>query len=87
MLSVVSIIIEEPDKNSGKVNDIISNYRNYIKGRMGIPFDDRNIGIITIILDCDINQVNALTGKIGKLKGVYARATFQNKAKNLNQGD
>ncbi len=71
-ISMVSIIIE--DKNIvEKVNDILHNYGEYIIGRMGIPYKDRGISIISLVLDAPSDKVSALSGKLGMLKGVSSK--------------
>ncbi|MBQ2059396.1 MAG: iron-only hydrogenase system regulator, partial [Firmicutes bacterium] len=48
--------------------------RDYIIGRMGIPYREKNIFVISIAMDAPVNEINALTGKIGRLDGIHAKA-------------
>ncbi len=77
MIGVISIIIENPEKNSCQLNQMISDYKHLIKARMGIPYDNNNVGVIVLVLETDINIINAITGKIGRLKFATAKAIFQ----------
>lgn len=71
-ISVISIIVE--DKNvSVSVNELLHEFSEYIIGRMGIPYRDRDISIICIVLDASGNTISSLSGKLGMLKGVKTK--------------
>lgn len=71
----MSIIVEKGDSVSA-LNSILSDYGDYIIGRMGIPYRQRGINIISIALDAPQNTVSAMAGKIGKLDGVSVKTAF-----------
>ncbi len=71
-ISVVSIIIEDTEMSS-KVNELLHNYSQYIVGRMGIPYKDRGVSIISIVMDAPADETSSLSGKLGMLKGVSAK--------------
>lgn len=74
-VAIIGIIIE--DLNSvGQLNEILHNYGNYIIGRMGIPYREKKVNIISIALDAPQDAISALSGRIGKLQGVTAKATY-----------
>lgn len=74
-IAVVGIIIE--DKNSvTAVNEILHQYRDYIIGRMGLPYREKQVNIISIVLDAPANAISAVSGKLGRLKGVSAKALY-----------
>ncbi len=76
-VAVISIIIENPD--SVKVmNDILHGYGQYIIGRMGIPYREKGINIISIAIDAPQDIISALSGKIGRLDGVSSKAAYSN---------
>ena len=74
-VAVMSIIVENPDSVE-RLNGILHEYGEYIIGRMGIPYRKRKISIISIAMDAPLNDINALTGKIGRLSGVSAKAAY-----------
>ena len=71
-LAVISIIIEKREQ-SVKVNTVLSEYGEYIVGRMGVPYKERGVSVICIIIDAPNEVINSLTGKIGMLDGVSAK--------------
>lgn len=74
-VAVISIVVE----NGGSVdtlNSILHEYGEYILGRMGIPYKARNVNLISIAIDAPQDIINTLTGNIGKLDGITAKATY-----------
>lgn len=71
-VATLSIIIENREESSA-VNALLSQFGDYIVGRMGIPYRDKNISVICIVMDAPIEILNALSGKIGMIKGVSAK--------------
>jgi len=76
MVGIISIIVNNPEENSSLLNELISEQSDCIKGRMGLPFKDSNLGVVVIVIDGDIDAINGLTGKIGRLPHVSANVTF-----------
>lgn len=74
-VAVISIIIEEPGSVQA-MNEILHQYSEYIIGRMGIPYRARGINIISIAMDAPLDQINALSGKIGRLPGISSKAAY-----------
>ena len=74
-VAVISIIIEDPASVQA-MNDILHQYAEYIIGRMGIPYRERGISIISIALDAPDNTISALAGKIGNLAGVSVKTAY-----------
>ena len=74
-VAVISIIVEEPDSVQA-VNDLLHQYSEYIIGRMGIPYRAKGISIISIAMDAPQDKISALSGKIGRLSGVTAKAAY-----------
>ncbi|HBM76342.1 MAG TPA: CopG family transcriptional regulator, partial [Clostridiaceae bacterium] len=60
-------------------NRYLSEYANIIVGRMGIPYRERNICVISIVVDGTTDEISALTGKLGSIKGVNVKTAFSNK--------
>lgn len=74
-IAAVSIIVENPDSVE-KLNNILHDYGKYILGRMGIPYQKRNIAIISIVMDAPNDVISALSGKLGMLPNVTAKAVY-----------
>ena len=74
-VAVISIIIENPESVQA-MNDLLHQYSPYIIGRMGIPYRARGINIISVAGDAPQDQISALSGKIGRLPGVSAKAAY-----------
>lgn len=71
-IAVVSILVEKREM-SQKVNEILSGYGEFIVGRMGIPYRERNLSVICVVIDAPAETVNGLTGKLGMIDGVIAK--------------
>ncbi len=76
-VAVMSIIVEEGDTVE-TLNAILHDYGRYIIGRMGVPYRQRGISIISIALDAPQDTISALSGKIGKLPGVGVKTAYSN---------
>lgn len=74
-IAVLSVIVEDRDQ-AEKLNGYLSEYGSYIVGRMGIPYAVKGVSVICVVLDAPAAVLNALTGKIGQLKGVSAKTLF-----------
>ena len=59
-------------------NDLLHEAGNYIIGRMGIPYREKGINIISIAIDAPQDMISSLSGKIGRLKGVSAKTAYSN---------
>lgn len=82
-IAVVGIIVENSESVE-KLNNILHDYSKYIIGRMGIPYNKRNISIISIVMDAPNDVISALSGKLGMLpdistKTVYSKLSSSNK--------
>lgn len=74
-IAVMSIIVEK-DGAVEQLNALLHESGEYIVGRMGIPYRQRGISIISIVLDAPQDKISALSGKIGNLKGVSAKTVY-----------
>ena len=74
-VAVISIIVEDGDAVS-KLNELLHTYSQFIIGRMGIPYRERKINIICLAIDAPNDEINALTGALGRIQGVTAKATY-----------
>ena len=76
-VAVISIIVENPEAIV-TLNDFLHEAGNYIIGRMGIPYREKGINIISIAMDAPQDMISSLSGKIGRLKGVSAKTAYSN---------
>lgn len=74
-VAVISIIVENVEAVE-KLNGVLHEFSRYIIGRMGIPYREKGINIISVALDAPSDAINAMTGAIGKIAGVTAKATY-----------
>ena len=74
-VAIIGIIVENPDSVS-QINDILHEVRDYVIGRMGIPYRERNISIISVVVDAPESLISSVSGKIGMLDGVSAKITY-----------
>ncbi len=74
-VAVISIVVENSDSTE-MLNGILHEYSEYIIGRMGIPYRERNINIISIAVDAPQEKIAALSGKIGKLDGISVKTAY-----------
>ncbi len=71
-LAVVSVIVENREV-SPQINALLSEFGEYVIGRMGIPYKEKGVNIISVALDAPTEIINKLTGKIGMIDGVTAK--------------
>lgn len=74
-IAIVGILINDPD-SVAEVNSILHSYSSCIIGRMGIPYREKNVSIISIAMDAPGDTINAAAGALGKLSGVTAKAVY-----------
>ncbi len=71
-VSIIGIIVENND-STDKLNELLHEYGSYIIGRMGIPYQKKDINVISIVLDAPVDVINTLSGKIGMLDGISSK--------------
>ncbi len=72
-VAVISIIVSDK-KAVEALNGLLHEYGEYIIGRMGIPYKEKQINLISVALDAPMDTVNALTGALGRIEGLCAKA-------------
>lgn len=75
-IALIGIIVEDM-KSTDRLNELLSEYGKYIVGRMGIPYREKNISIISVVIDATNDVISSITGKIGMLEGVSVKALYQ----------
>ena len=73
-IAIVSIIVEDLE-SSAPTNELLHDFSQYIVGRMGIPYRQRGIGIISVVVDAPQNVISSLSGKLGMIKGINVKVT------------
>jgi putative iron-only hydrogenase system regulator len=76
-VALIGIMVENPDSIE-TMNRILHEYGQYIIGRMGLPYRERGLSIISIVLDAPMNQISSLSGKLGMLDGISTKTIYQN---------
>lgn len=77
-IGVVGIVIEDLVHIS-EVNEILSQFGSIIVGRMGIPYRERGVSVISLIVDGTTDEIGALTGKLGKIIGLSVKSALSKK--------
>jgi putative iron-only hydrogenase system regulator len=76
-VAIIGLVVENPDSVE-ELNRVLHNYSEYVIGRMGIPYSQRKINIISVAVDAPESVISAISGKIGKLPGVTAKIAYSN---------
>lgn len=75
-VGVIAIIIKDRTHSASQVNEILTDAGSIIIGRMGIPYHERNLNIVTLIVDATTDQIGSLTGRLGQIEGVTVKSTL-----------
>ena len=76
-VALIGIIVENSE-STAQLNALLHEYGHYIIGRMGIPYRERSINIVSIAIDAPQNVISALAGKIGNLDGISVKTAYSN---------
>lgn len=74
-VAVISIIVENPDSVEA-VNELLHEARDYVIGRMGIPYREKKINIISVAVDAPQPYISQLSGEIGQLDGISVKTSY-----------
>ena len=74
-IALVGIIIEDVNA-AAAVNAVLHDYADAIVGRMGIPYRQRNMSIISVVIDAPQKDISAMTGKLGMIGGVNVKTVY-----------
>lgn len=77
-IGVVGIVVEDRNK-AAQINAIMSDFADIIIGRMGVPYREREISVISLIVEGTTDEIGALTGKLGNLKGIQVKSALSKK--------
>lgn len=76
-IALIGIIVEDMDSIEA-LNNLLHENSRYIVGRMGIPYRERGVNIISVAIDAPQDVINALSGKLGRLHGITAKTVYSN---------
>lgn len=74
-IALIGIVVSNLD-SVNELNALLSQYGSYIIGRMGIPYREKNVSIISIAIDAPNDVISSLSGKIGMLPGISTKTTY-----------
>lgn len=74
-IALLGIVVED-ECSAEPLNRLLSEYKNYIVGRMGIPYRQRGVNLISIVLDAPGDAISSLSGKLGMLPGISAKTLY-----------
>ncbi len=74
-VAILAIVVEDKSKAS-ELNSLLTEFGDYIIGRMGVPYDKKNISLISVALDAPQDVINSLSGKVGSIEGISAKAVY-----------
>ncbi len=72
----MGVIIENRKKSASSVNKILSDFGDIIIGRIGLPYEKKDCSVITLIVDATTDEIGALTGKLGSIKGISVKSAL-----------
>lgn len=78
-IAIISAILEEPDQCQREFNEVVSSFKGIVRGRMGIPFEEEGIAVISLTVLGELNEINSLTGKLGNINHVLVKTAVSKK--------
>lgn len=78
-IAVIGAILDKPSEANHKFNDTLSEYKHIIRGRMGIPFHDEDISVISLTVLGTLDEINSLTGKLGNIPSITVKTSISKK--------
>ena len=76
-VALLGIIVEQMESTM-RLNQLLHDYRDYIIGRMGIPYKERSVHVISVAIDAPQDVISALSGKIGAIPGISVKTVYSN---------
>lgn len=78
-IAVIGAILDKPSEANHQFNETIGEFKDIVRGRMGIPFHDEDISVISITVLGTMDQINSLTGKLGNIPSVTVKTSISKK--------
>ncbi|GHU44142.1 iron-only hydrogenase system regulator [Spirochaetia bacterium] len=75
-IAVISAVLENPQISQRAFNDTLSMYNDIIRGRMGLPFENEGVSVISVVVLGEIDVINALTGKLGNIPNLKVKTAI-----------
>ena len=85
-IGIIAILADDRE-SIPQMNQIASEFHEIIRARQGLPFSDKNIHIISLIVEGTTDQIGALTGKLGRLPGMKVKSMLTKYKENDDDGD
>lgn len=77
-IALIGILVESPECVD-QMNRLLSDFGDYIVGRMGIPYRQKSINVISVVVDAPADVISALSGKLGMLRGMTTKTVYSKK--------
>ncbi|MGB4657940.1 MAG: TM1266 family iron-only hydrogenase system putative regulator [Mobilitalea sp.] len=77
-IALIGIIVEDAEAVE-KLNSLLHDYGQYIIGRMGLPYREKNISIISVVVNAEADTISTLAGKLGMIKGITVKTIYSKK--------
>ncbi len=78
-IAVIGAILDRPGEVNHQFNETIGEFKDIVRGRMGIPFHDEDISVVSITVLGTMDQINSLTGKLGNIPSVTVKTSISKK--------
>lgn len=78
-VALIGIIVENPDSVT-RMNALLHEYSSHIIGRMGVPYREKGISIISVVMDAPMDRISSLSGKLGMLDGVSTKTIYSRRS-------
>lgn len=79
-IALIGIIVEDTN-DIERLNNILHEYGQYIIGRMGIPYRQKNVNVISVVIDASNDVISSLSGKLGMIKGINVKTVYSKTGK------
>ena len=79
-IALIGIIVEDTN-DIERLNNILHEYGQYIIGRMGIPYRQKNVNVISVVIDASNDVISSLSGKLGMIEGINVKTVYSKSGK------
>lgn len=74
-IAIIGIIVSDTEA-SERINELLHQYSQYVVGRMGIPYREKGVAVISVVVDASEDVIGALSGKLGMVKGISTKTIY-----------
>lgn len=78
-IAIIGAVLDNPKDCQSQFNDLVAEYKHIVRGRMGIPFQEEGISVVSITVCGTLDEINGLTGKLGNIPGINVKTSFSRK--------